>query len=389
MVCRRRGVSAPPLELTLDVEVLMQRGLGGADGDLLPIGQDGRLDGSSVGDRFLWRNHAVGLLAREVVAQDRAHPSHARGASDEDDLVYVGGAHLDASQHLPHWRQAALEELGRIRLELRPRDGQRASGLVAARQEHADRGSDIAVVEGARAVALVIHLDFETLSLLAQRPHRLQVRPHATCGQSLVDGSDDHVEHERGEVLSAETVVSRRRHHLEDAVVEVEQGDVEGAAANVVDHHRHRLRALVQAVGHRCGSRLVYGPQHVEPREGGGASGRADLRRREANRHREHDIVYLTPDVALGSLLELADNEGANLLGREGDALAARVDLQVRVERGSVGGDARDEREGQAAPFARGTLRHVPFPNKAFCIIHERARLPRGCRSRAIANDHE
>src|SRR5262249_59661320 len=65
------------------------------------------------------------------------------------------------------------------------------------------------------------------------------------------------------EVLAAEEGVAVRRLHLEDAVADLENGNIEGAAAEVVDGDRSLL-LLVEAVGERRRRRLVDDAQHFE-----------------------------------------------------------------------------------------------------------------------------
>ena len=65
------------------------------------------------------------------------------------------------------------------------------------------------------------------------------------------------------EVVTAEMGVAGRRPHLDDAVADVEDADVERAAAEVEDEHG-LVVVLVQAVGQRRGGRLVDDAQDLE-----------------------------------------------------------------------------------------------------------------------------
>ena len=66
------------------------------------------------------------------------------------------------------------------------------------------------------------------------------------------------------EVVAAQVRVAVGRLDLEDAVADLEDRDVEGAAAEVVDRDRLVL-LLVEAVGQRGRRRLVDDPEHLEP----------------------------------------------------------------------------------------------------------------------------
>ena len=65
-------------------------------------------------------------------------------------------------------------------------------------------------------------------------------------------------------VVAAEVVVTGGRLDLDDALAQLEQGDVEGAAAEVEDQDGLLLGALVQPVGQRGRGGLVDDPQDVE-----------------------------------------------------------------------------------------------------------------------------
>ena len=65
------------------------------------------------------------------------------------------------------------------------------------------------------------------------------------------------------EVIAAEVGIAGGRFHLESAVAELEDGDIEGAAAEVVDGDG-LLFLLVQSVGKGGGRRLVDDAQHVQ-----------------------------------------------------------------------------------------------------------------------------
>src|SRR5207244_9340941 len=71
--------------------------------------------------------------------------------------------------------------------------------------------------------------------------------------------------------------VAVRGQHLEDPAAELQDGDVEGAAPEVVDRDRPLL-ALVEPVGERRRGRLVHEAQHLEE------IGRASCREREEGR---------------------------------------------------------------------------------------------------------
>ncbi len=65
------------------------------------------------------------------------------------------------------------------------------------------------------------------------------------------------------EIVAAQSGVAARRQHLEHALLQAQQREVEGAPAQVVDGVKP-FRALIETVGKRRGGRLINEPQHFE-----------------------------------------------------------------------------------------------------------------------------
>ena len=124
------------------------------------------------------------------------------------------------------------------------------------------------------------------------------------------------------DVVAAEMRVAVRRQHLEHAVLDLEDRDVERAAAEVVDRNRAAV-LLVEPVGQRRRGRLVDDAQHFEAGEAAGiARGRA-LRVVEVGRHGDDRAIDLEVELALlaevifGAVLQLAQHERGDLRRRE------------------------------------------------------------------------
>ena len=93
------------------------------------------------------------------------------------------------------------------------------------------------------------------------------------------------------EVVAAEVRVAVGRLHFDDALAHFEHGDVERAAAEVVDRDRLVL-LLVETVGQRGGRRLVDDAKHVEARNLAGVFGRLPLRVVEVRGHRDDRVGH-------------------------------------------------------------------------------------------------
>ena len=117
------------------------------------------------------------------------------------------------------------------------------------------------------------------------------------------------------EVFAAQERVAVGRFHFEDAVADLEDRNVEGAAAEVVDGDRARL-LLVEAVGERRRGRLVDDAQHFEAGDLAGVLGRLALGVVEIGGHRDDGLRHRRSQMRLGGLLHLLQHEGGNLRRR-------------------------------------------------------------------------
>ena len=125
------------------------------------------------------------------------------------------------------------------------------------------------------------------------------------------------------EVVAAQVGVTVGRLDLEHAVAQLEDRDVERAAAQVVDGDLLVL-LLVQAVGEGRRGRLVDDPLDVEAGDAAGVLGRLALRVVEVGRDGDDRLGDLLAQVRLGVGLELLQDHRADLGRRV--ALAVRQD---------------------------------------------------------------
>ena len=119
-----------------------------------------------------------------------------------------------------------------------------------------------------------------------------------TCGirrRRLVDAGLRHqrVRDRAIEVVAAQRRVAARRLDLEHAVLQLEDRDVERAAAEI-EHRERPLGLLVEAVRQRRRGRLVEQPQHLEPRQPARVARGLALRVVEVRRHGDHRALRAT-----------------------------------------------------------------------------------------------
>ena len=232
----------------------------------------------------------------------------ARRAAHRDDLADVTGLDARVLERLAARRDGARDDVADQALELFPADG--GAGLAADLGQlerdlgPLDRGELLLGAFGGGA---------------RPRPHG---RPRGELRRQL---GEDHLGQPRVEVVAAKTGVAVRGQHLEDPAAELQDGDVEGAAPEVVDRDRPLL-ALVEPVGERRRGRLVHEAQHLEACEPPGVLGRLALAVVEVRRHRDHGLADGAPERVLGPALELAQDERRHLGRRHLTALDHETD---------------------------------------------------------------
>ena len=139
-------------------------------------------------------------------------------------------------------------------------------------------------------------------------------------------------------------VVARRGQNLDDALADLDDGNVERASAQVVDHDLLRI-AVVEPVGERGARRLVDDAQHVEPRDAARVLRRLALRVIEVGGHGDDRLRHGVPQKRLGVAAELAQDHRREFL--RGEVLAVDrsvpVGSHVALDRGNraVGVDGR------------------------------------------------
>jgi hypothetical protein len=149
----------------------------------------------------------------------------------------------------------------------------------------------------------------------------------------LLELGDEPLDDAVVEVVAAEVGVAVGRDDLDDVLGDLEDRDVEGAAAEVVDRDDLLLGgaglALAEAVGERGGGRLVDDALDLEAGDAAGVLGGLALGVVEVGGDGDDRLGDGLAQVVLGGLLELHQDAGADLRG--GVVLAADVDVRVAV----------------------------------------------------------
>ena len=115
-------------------------------------------------------------------------------------------------------------------------------------------------------------------------------------------------------IITTQVAITVGSQHFENAIADVQNGDVEGSPAQV-EHRNSGVGLLVEAVGQRRGRGLVDDAFDFQPRNFSGILGGLPLRVIEIGRHRDHRPVHFFTQVILGGLLEFTQDHRAHFLG--------------------------------------------------------------------------
>jgi hypothetical protein len=113
-------------------------------------------------------------------------------------------------------------------------------------------------------------------------------------------------------VIAAKGGVPPRSQHLEDTPAQAQDGDIEGAAPQVVDGVK-AIRVPVQAIGDRRRRGLVEQTQDLEPGQAGGVLGGLALSLVEIGRYRDDHPGQIPPQGGLGAACQNPEDLGGDL----------------------------------------------------------------------------
>ena len=268
--------------------------------------EDAALDGRADGNDFI----GVDALVRRFAAEgfgDIDDLGHAGHAADEHEFVDLVGGEAGVFETVFERLQAAFEKffadllhLGAAELHV---EVLRAGG-VGGDERQVD-------VDGLRRG----ERDFGFLGffLEALERHRVFAEIDAVF---FFEGFHEPTDEGFVPVVAAEVGVAIGGFDFENAVADLEHGDVKGTAAQI-EHGNFFVLLFIQAVGQRGGGGLVDDAEHVETGDLAGVFGSLALGVVEIRGDGDDGLRDFLAEIGFGIGLEFTEDERRDLLGRE------------------------------------------------------------------------
>ena len=271
-------------------------------------------------------HHFVGVdalvrLALEEFLHHLLHPRDAGGAAHQHHFVNLAGLEPGVFQRLLARPDGALDQVFHQLLQLGP--GQLQLQVLGAALVGSDEGQvDFSLLQ-------LRELDLGLLGRFLQ-----PLQGHAVFGEVnplvLAELVDDPLDDLLVNVVAAQVGVAAGGFDFGDALAHLQDGDVEGAAAEVINGDGLFL-LLIQPVGQRRRRRLVDDAHHFQPGNLPGVLGGLPLAVVEVSRHGDDRLRHLLAQEVLRRLLQLLQHHGRDFRRRV--LLAHHVHARVAVLR--------------------------------------------------------
>ena len=154
------------------------------------------------------------------------------------------------------------------------------------------------------------------------------------------------------EVIAAQVSITVGSQHFESAAGKLQDGHIEGTAAQVKDQHSLVL-ILVQAVSQSCSRGLVDDTEDLQASNAACVLGSLTLAVVEVSRHRDDSLGNSLTQISLSISLQLLEHHSGNLLGSI--ILAIHVDLVVALAHMALDGSDGAVRVGHSLTLSQLT----------------------------------
>jgi hypothetical protein len=285
-------------------------------------GEDSTLDGGTVGDGLIGVEGTAELLATEVLDERRLDLGDTGGTTDEDDIVDVLGVHVGILHDLADGLDTAREDRLGETLELGT-----GKGVLEVLLGEESLNSDGGGLDGGK-LALGL-LDGE---------HEAALGAGVLVDVGEAHGGEDLLEDVLGDevinILTTKTGVTTSGLDLEDAVVNLEDGNIEGTTTKIEDKNGLGLGVDVDGLAIKTISKsssggLVDDTENLKTSNLTGVLGSSTLGVVEVGGDGDDGLVDGEAEVGLGSLLEVTKNHTRDLLRGEDLSTLLSLDLDT------------------------------------------------------------
>lgn len=268
-------------------------------------GENGTLDSSTHGDSLIGVDGLGGVTAEDRLdgLGNLGHTSH---TTNQDDLLDLLGLETGVLQGLANGLNGSGNEGVDHLLELSTSELQvdvLGAGSVGSDERQVDVG-----LERRRQLnlgllsSLTDTLDSHAITSKVESRSLLELANHVANQVDI-------------EILTTKVCVTVGGFDLEDTVLDLEDGDIEGTTTKIVDGD-NAVSLLLQTIGQGGGSRLVDDTENVKTGNLTGILGALTLGIVEVGGDGDNGVLDGLRQVGLGSLLHLVEDEASNLRGR-------------------------------------------------------------------------
>lgn len=264
--------------------------------------QDGTLNSGTNGNSLVGVDGLGGLTAEEGLdgLSDLGHTGH---TTDQDDILNVARLEVGILQGLADGLSGAADKGINQTLELR------TGHLLGDVQSSAGAGSD----EGKTDLSLEGRGQLD-LGLLGSLTDTLD--GHTVAGKVdtglLLELANDVADEVNIEVLTTKVSVTVGGLDLEDALLDLKDGDIEGTTTEIVDGD-DTVSLLLHTVGKSSSGGLVHDTENVQAGNLTSILGSLTLGVVEVGGHSNNGVLNGLAEVGLGGLLHLVKDEATNL----------------------------------------------------------------------------
>lgn len=268
-------------------------------------GENSTLDSSTHGDSLIGVDGLGGVTAEDGLdgLGNLGHTSH---TTNQDDLLDLLGLETGVLQGLANGLDGSGNEGVDHLLELSTSELQvdvLGAGSVGSDERQVDVG-----LERRRQLnlgllsSLTDTLDSHAITSKVESRSLLELANHVANQVDI-------------EILTTKVCVTVGGFDLEDTVLDLEDGDIEGTTTKIVDGD-NAVSLLLQTIGQGGGSRLVDDTENVKTGNLTGILGALTLGIVEVGGDGDNGVLDGLRQVGLGSLLHLVEDEASNLRGR-------------------------------------------------------------------------